>query len=292
MFSKFLDPKNDLAFKRIFGNERNKDILIHFLNDIFGRTTNPIETVTFLPSTQSAEIAAQRVSIVDLLCHDAEGNKFIIEMQVAHEPGFEKRAQYYAAKTYIKQREKGVEYQDLQSVTFLAIMNFVLFPDKPAYLSHHVILDKNSLEQDLKGFSFSFLELPKFKKKKEQLLTMTEKWAYFFKRASQTTEDDLAGLIGDDLILGRAYEELNRFGWSEAELQDYDRADMKQSADRAILKGAEERGKNQGIEMGETKRAIEIAMKMLAKKRPLEEISEFTGLSIEELKKIFSQKNE
>ena len=128
MLNKFLDPKNDLAFKRIFGSERNKDILIHFLNDLFGNTVNPIEEVKFLKTTQDPEVAAQRASIVDVLCHDANGDYFIIEMQVDSEPGFEKWAQFYAARTYIEQRERGVEYKDLKQVTFLAITKEILFP--------------------------------------------------------------------------------------------------------------------------------------------------------------------
>src|SRR5271155_1493804 len=116
MLVKFLNPKNDLAFKRIFGTERNKDILIHFLNDIFERSINPIEEVTFLKPAQEPEIVAQRASAVDLLCKDSDGNRFIVEMQVNSEPGFEKRAQYYAARTYTEQREQGIKYADLKSV--------------------------------------------------------------------------------------------------------------------------------------------------------------------------------
>jgi predicted transposase/invertase (TIGR01784 family) len=204
MLSKFLDPKNDLAFARIFGTERNKDILIHFLNDIFGYTTDPIVQVTFLKNRQDPMIAAQRVSIVDILCQDTLGNHFIVEMQVAREPGFEKRAQYYAAKTYIEQRKKGLEYHHLKRVTFLSIADFILFPNKPNYLSHHVILDKNSYEHDLQDFSFSFLELPKFKKTQAQLVTLTEKWAYFFKHAEDTHESELPQLVGTDKIIERA----------------------------------------------------------------------------------------
>jgi predicted transposase/invertase (TIGR01784 family) len=290
MLSKFLDPKNDLAFRRIFGTERNKDILIHFLNDVFGRTTNPIESVTFLKENQPPEIQSQRVSIVDILCEDTLHNRFIIEMQVAKENGFAKRAQYYAAKTYIEQREKGVKYKDLKEVTLLSIANFILFPHKPHYLSYHAMLDKNSLECDLKDFSFSFLELPKFHKTQEQLVTMTEKWVYFFKHADETTEEDLANIIGDDLILERAYKELNRFSWTAQELREYEAIDMKTCADEAVLEAAIEDGINKGIEMGETrgkyKKAVNIAKKMLAKNKSLEEIREFTEVSIEELKKL------
>jgi predicted transposase/invertase (TIGR01784 family) len=287
MLGKFLDPKNDLAFRRIFGTERNKDILIHFLNDIFARTINPIESVTFLKESQPPEIQSQRVSIVDILCEDTLHNRFIIEMQVAKETGFAKRAQYYAAKTYIEQRAKGTQYQDLKEVTLLSIANFELFPNKPTYLSHHVMLDKDSLERDLKDFSFSFLELPKFKKKFNQLITMTEKWAYFFKRAPETSEADLSKLMGDDFIIGRAYEELNRFGWTPEELREYDSVEMKRSADKAVLQAAREDGIEigtaQGIEIGEKRNAVKIAKNMIFAEISSDKVSEFTGLSMEEL---------
>jgi predicted transposase/invertase (TIGR01784 family) len=292
MLSKFLDPKNDLAFRRIFGTERNKDILIHFLNDIFGRTTDPIETVTFLKESQPPEIQSQRVSIVDILCEDTLHNRFIIEMQVARETGFAKRAQYYAAKTYIEQRAKGTEYQDLKEVTLLSIANFELFPNKPTYLSHHVMLDKSSLERDLKDFSFSFLELPKFHKTQEQLVTMTEKWAYFFKHADETTEKDLSKIVGNDLILERAYEELNRFSWTTEQLREYDSVDMKRWADKGVLEAAKEDGLTEGIEIGETrgikKGKIETAKKLLIKGMTLKEISEVTGLLLEDLSNLSS----
>lgn len=272
---KFLNPKNDLAFKRIFGTEKNKDILIHFLNDIFGRTTNPIEHVTFLKTAQEPKIAAQRVSIVDVMCQDLEENKFIIEMQVGDEPGFEHRAQYYAAKTYIEQREKGIDYKDLKEVTFLAITGYSLFPDNPGYLSHHQILDINTHERKLKDFSFSFLELAKFKKSKKELITMTEKWAYFFKNAPQTDEKDLNLIIGDDLIIKRAYEELDKYSWTTEELRTYDSIDMKQSADKAINEKA--------FEQGETKAIKNIACAMKKMKITVDKISEATGLTAEEI---------
>ena len=146
---RFLDPKNDLAFKRIFGTERNQDILIHFLNDIFDLQEAPIQKVTFLKTVRVPEIAAQRSSLVDVLCEDQRGDRFIIEMQVDAEPGFEQRAQYYAAKAYVEQRvkileegdKKKIDYGDLKKIRFLAITSHVLFPEKKAYLSHHKMTD-------------------------------------------------------------------------------------------------------------------------------------------------------
>ncbi len=299
MLSKFLDPKNDLAFKRIFGSEKNKDILIHFLNDIFARKKNPIESVTFLKTVQEPEVVAQRVSIVDVLCRDAEGNQFIIEMQVDGEPGFEKRAQYYAAKAYIQQREKGIDYKDLKQVTFLAITDYTLFPASKKYLSHHHILESETYENHLKDFSFSFLELPKFDKKKEQLKTLTEKWAYFFKHARETQEEDLQAIIGSDAIIQRAYDELNRYAWSSDELHHYDSVDMKQSANKATLEGARVEGRVEGIaegraegieegigigiEKGKLESKLEIARNMLAEGISPGIIAVVTGLSVQDV---------
>ena len=195
MFSKYLDPKNDVAFKKIFGTEKNKDILIHFLNDMITfKENSPIVTVTFLKTVQDPETAAKKTSIVDILCTDEKGNQYIVEMQVAKEKGFEKRAQYYASKAYISQAIKGGEYYDLKEVIFLAISDFVMFPQKAAYKSDHVILDKESHENDLKDFSFTFLELPKFNKDIDHLSNMTEKWAYFFKHAETSSLEDRAKL--------------------------------------------------------------------------------------------------
>ena len=267
-----------MAFKRIFGTEKNKDILIHFLNDIFGRTTNPIEEVTFLKSAQEPEIASQRASIVDVLCQDSKGNRFIIEMQVASEDGFIKRAQYYAAKTYIEQREKGIKFANLKEVTFLAITNFSLFPEKKEYLSHHQVLDKHTLENNLKDFSFSFLELPKFKKTKEQLVTMTEKWAYFFKRADKTKEMELPLIVGSDTIIKRAYDELNRFSWSAEEIRAYDSIDMKRESEEGVLRAAKAEGKQE--------EKLRIAENLLAQGAGMQMIAFATGLSEDELQKL------
>ena len=174
--SKFLDPKNDVAFRRIFGTQKNKDILIHFINDVLGlRAGDKIKEVTFLPTIQAPEIAAKKQSIVDVLCKDENGVQMIVEMQVSPQEGFEKRAQYYAAKAYSRQlnkgKEEGSKYIDLKAVIFIAISDNILFKDKVCYKSDHIILDKESYAHDLKDFSFTFIELPKFKITDIDLLT-------------------------------------------------------------------------------------------------------------------------
>src|ERR1700722_16783978 len=231
MCSKFLDPKNDVAFKKIFGTEKNKDILIHFLNDMITFKENgPIVSVTFLKTVQDPEAALKKTSIVDILCKDERGNHYIVEMQVAKEKGFAKRAQYYASKAYISQAGSGSAYHDLKEVIFVAIADFVMFPEKAEYKSDHVILDKRSHENDLKDFSFTFLELPKFNKNIDQLSNMIEKWCYFFKSAESTSVEDMLKLIENDEIMEKAYRQLDRFSWNDEELLTYDQSEKYEGA--------------------------------------------------------------
>lgn len=287
MLAKFLDPKNDVAFKKIFGTEKNKDILIHFLNDILiFKANKPIVNIRFLKTIQDPEIAAKKTSIVDIMCLDELNNQYIVEMQVADSDDFIKRAQYYAAKAYSSQLTISQPYHNLTEIIFLAITNFTMFPNKKASKSDHVILDKYSHENDLKDFSFTFLELTKFNKTKDQLNTILDKWSYFFKHAKDTKEQDLPEIIGSDNIIERAYEELNKFSWSEQELLAYEQVIKREKDYQSILQTAlskqHAKGKTEGILEG----TIKIAKKLLNKGMSLNNIADITELSINQLKTI------
>lgn len=293
--SKFLDPKNDVAFKKVFGSEKHKDILIHFINDILElQGNNQIEDVEYLSPIQDPEIASKKQSIVDVLCKDKNGIQIIVEMQVAPTKGFQKRAQYYAAKAYSRQLNSGQEedgiYQNLKEVIFIAIADCIIFPDKSEYKSDHVILDKNNYDHDLQDFSFTFIELPKFKKDKiEELSNIVEKWCFFFKNAAKTSEEDLKKLIGSDLVIEQAYDALSQFNWSEKELVAYDQEikrirDNIAALDYQYDKGLE-KGIEKGIAIGEAK-LMEVIHRMLKENTDIKFIASVTGLSTDEILKL------
>ena len=318
--SKFLDPKNDIAFRRIFGSEKNKDILIHFVNDILElKDKDRIKEVTFLSTIQDPEIASKKQSIVDILCEDENGVKIIVEMQVSPQEGFEKRAQYYAAKAYSRQlykgKKEGARYVDLKAVIFIAISDNIIFPNKVFYKSDHVILDKNTYAHDLKDFSFTFIELPKFKITDINLLTnIIEKWCYFFKNADRTSEADLQKIIGSDEVIERAYEELNQFNWTEEELITYDQeikrvmdnqaaedykfgkvqqmlVEAQKKMSEAEVKAAEAevkaaKAKEEGVEKGREEGVMKVAINMLKQKLEDTLIKQVTGFSQDELDKL------
>ncbi len=277
---KYLSPLNSYSFRRIFGTEKNKDILIHFLNDILGFTgKDEIKEIEFLSTIQDAEIASKKQSIVDVLCRDENGVQVIVEMQVAKTKGFEKRAQYYAAKAYSRQADKGDQYQDLKEIIFIAIADCILFPNKSEYKSDHVMLDKDSYEHDLKDFYFTFIELPKFPKTKEdQLESIVEKWIYYFKYADETSEEELEKIIGSDVIIKKAYEELNRFNWSEKEFIAYEQEIKRIRDERAVLEQKLDDAKKEG--------KVEVAKTMLANNVDVTTIVKFTGLSMSEIKEL------
>ncbi len=291
MLTKFLDPKNDIAFKKIFGTEKNQDILIHFLNDmLIFKAGKPITKVIFLKTIQDPEIAAKKTSIVDIMCTDELGNQYIVEMQVAEGGDFVKRAQYYAAKAYSAQLNVGQGYRGLKEIIFLAITNFVMFPEKKEFKSDHVILDKVTNEHDLRDFSFTFLELAKFNKTKQELTTIIDKWSFFFKNAKETSEKDLPEVIGNDAIIQRAYEELNQFSWSKEELVAYEAVikremDYQATLDKQYNDGLAE-GETRGETRGEAEKAKNIARAMLKEAMEINLISKLTNLSIEEIKKL------
>jgi len=134
------------------------------------------------------------------------------------------------------------------------------------------------------------MQLPLFQKTKKDIkeMSLREKWAYFFKYADETTEEDLEKLIGKDQIIKRAYDELDRFGWSEKELNNYESVEMKKAADEAVKEAAYEKGQDKGRQEGEKKKAKEIILKMLKENLPIEQVSNLTGLSIEEIESLQS----
>jgi len=267
---KYGDPKNDLVFKKLFGEEKNKDLLIDFINQVLpGKHVKDIE---YLPTNLEPDIRIKKQSILDVLCTDENGSKYIIEMQNAKEKGFEKRAVYYASKTYATQMDKGGKYADLKEVIFIAITDFTMFPGKKDYISMHNIRDIKTNEHDLKDFSFAFLELPKFDKHNGG--EGIDEWCDLFKNAK-----NYKSINTDNPVIQKAYKTLEMSNWSEQDLLDY------QAYEKILLdnQAREDQVRDEGIDKGKNEKAIEMATKMLIKKKPIEEIIEFTGLSKEQI---------
>jgi predicted transposase/invertase (TIGR01784 family) len=252
MLGKYLNPQNDFAFKQIFGKEKNKDILIHFLNDVLDHSSiGTIKQVFFIPPVQDPELRVKKTSVVDVLCTDEKGYQYIVEMQVAKQSYFIKRAQYYAAKAYSSQLDKGGKYENLKAIIFLGITDFIVFEKKIPYKSDHIILNKNDHSHDLKDFSFTFIELPKFKKCIHELDTMLEKWVFYLKHTPDINSKEHQKLISQNPILKKAYKALDRSNWTEAELRNYNEQEKERMDEYDRIKTATQLGEKRGIQLGE-----------------------------------------
>jgi predicted transposase/invertase (TIGR01784 family) len=287
----FLDPKNDFAFKRLFGVEKHKNILIQFLNDIFDGVHPRIEDVEFLKTVQDPEIALSRQSIVDVLCRDITGRQFIIEMQCAGDSHFLNRAKAYACRVYLNQRVKkdkngDNDYGDMKPVIFLAIVNYVLFPNKRKYLSHHKHLDIETFECDIEGLSFSFLELRKLDKELHELNNNLEKWVYFFRNAPSTGPGELEEISKNSPMIKEAYGALAEYAFTPEELREYERYDMQKDAEKTRLKDAKAEGIAEGKIEGKAEAKRETAVNLLSMGLSPEQISQATGLSVEDIQKL------
>ncbi len=296
---RLLDPKNDWAFKQVFGEEKHKDILLKFLNDVLNEYVlhgNLITDVRFLKVNLDTEIIALRQSIVDVLCTTNDGTHFIVEMQRASDSGFIQRAVEYASRVYLNQRPRSQKtkndkggYNKLRPVIFLAIMEETLFPNKKDYLSHHQFRDVVTYEHDLKQMSFSFLELSKFHTQFCELKDDIEKWAYFFKHASHIDPDDLDKVLRENSALSNAYKALERASYTPEQLLEYDRYAWKEEEIQTRINDARLAGEAKGRTEERAKahsEKIKTAEKMLSKGLNISDISDFTGLSVEEIQSL------
>ena len=303
-YTKFLSPRNDIAFKNLFGTEKNKDIIVDFINDIMEyEGPGKIKTIQVLQTVQDPMVAAKKQSNVDILCQSNDGKKIIVEMQVDKQTSYKKRSQFYAARTYAgqlsrRETEKDEAYNRLMPVVFIAVTNYIEFPEKAEHISWHVLLDQKTHTHDLKEFSFTFMELPKFKKGLQELDSVLDRWCYFLKHAEETTEAEVASVVGKYPCIQRAYDELNKYTWTPAQLAAYEEEEIRimdnlDAEDYQMTQGMEKgvaRGRAEGLAEGEAKKERELILGMHEDALPLETIAKITRLSVERIEKVLSTK--
>jgi predicted transposase/invertase (TIGR01784 family) len=236
----FADVKNDIAFRKIFGNENRKETLISFLNAVLDfQNDQLIKQVSILNPYQLPKLKGGKVTIIDVKATDQVGRTYIIEMQVGDIDGFEKRVLFYSSKSYSDQIKRADFYRKLRPVIFIGILDFKQTENKN-YISRSQVRDIETGEQTIKDMEFTFIELPKFKLELRELKTLIEKWVYFIKNAEnlEVVPDNT-----NDEGLKSAYEEANVQTWTQDELDAYEYAFMREEDDRARLDKAEMKGK-------------------------------------------------
>ncbi|MEA1912092.1 MAG: Rpn family recombination-promoting nuclease/putative transposase, partial [Spirochaetota bacterium] len=213
---KFLDVKTDFAFKKVFGSEGSKDILISFLNALIDFPSGQkIASLTIVDPYNIPMIKGMKDSYVDVRAVLDDKTHVIIEMQVLNVESFEKRVLYNAAKKYSLQLKKGENFELLNPVIALTIVDFNMFPEMDRVISSFKLLEKEEFINYSDDIELIFVELPKFNKKLEELTSITEKWIYFVKHAG-----DMDFVPKDmETELKSAFEIINEASLTEDELE-------------------------------------------------------------------------
>jgi len=281
---KFADPKSNIAFKKVFGNENKKEILISFLNAILDlKKEKEIVDIKILNPYQAPKIEMLKETMLNVRAKDRRGITFIVEMQVEKQAYFDKRSIYYTSKAYVNQIERGEDYPKLNQVIFIGILNFNIFESKN-YITRHLILNTETYKQELKDIEFTFIELPKFKKKEKEIKTIVEKWIYFLKNAGELKI--IPAKLKKPKEILEAFKIVEVYNWSKRELEVYEYWSLKEGGREETLKKEREEGIKEGLEKGAKLKEIEIVKNLIRMGLSEEEIIKATGIKSEELRAI------
>jgi predicted transposase/invertase (TIGR01784 family) len=277
--TKHMSPFADTAFKRFFGQEENKLILIDFLNSLLVGERH-ITDVRYLDKEQVPVDDEHRSSIYDIFCDTDSGENIIVEMQNCNHPNFAKRMVYYASKAVAKQGIRGEEWvYDVKAVYCIVLMNFVDSSIERKVTTHVGLCDWENGKHFLDTLRFVFIQLPLFDKKEEECESFEEKWLYVLKNM-----DVLECL--PEAFQCEAFRKLKEVSdvskLTEEERYVYERNLRHYRDTLSLYLGM----KKQGREEGEVDKAKSVAKSMKEDGVPFGKISKYTGLSVEEIEKL------
>ncbi len=306
MIDKYINPHTDFGFKRLFGSEFNKELLISFLNAMFHGEQNE-QSANYLHSEQLGDRADARRAIFDVYCENDKGEKFIVEMQNVYQEFFKDRTIYYSTFPIREQAQRGGEWDfRLNPVYTIGLLNFN-FADglENAKRWHHEVklMEVETHEVFYDKLTYIYVEIPKFDKMESELVTMYDKWMYVLKNLSRLMQRPAAL---QERVFTRLFEQAEIAKFNNEELKLYedsmnayrDIVNAIRTAEKTkyaegeadgMAKGLAEgleKGRAEGLEKGRTEGITKVAINMLGKGMPAELVAEMTGLPIDEVQRI------
>jgi predicted transposase/invertase (TIGR01784 family) len=288
---RYINPYTDFGFKRLFGTEMNKDLLISFLNSLLVGSEKEIEDVQYLNGENLGDSYGDRRSIFDVYCMAKDGSRFIVEMQKAEQVYFKDRSVYYATAPIRQQAPKGEWDYHLDDVYTVGILNFE-FPngEYPADSYRHEIklkdVEDNHVFYD--KLTFIYLEMPKFTKSEVELETMFDKWMFVLHNLSRLLERPMAL---QDRVFKKLFEQAEIARYSESERRQYEESKKMFWDNYSTIKTAEEKGVQKGMQEGLRlgrqegieKEKIETIRRLRAIGLTLEQIAQGVGMDVEDV---------
>lgn len=289
---RYLDPKADLTFKKVFGE--HPALVISLLNALlpFETEDEKIESVEYLPIELVPDTPLKKNSIVDVRCRDKRGRIFIVEMQMIWSPAFMHRVLFNASKAYVRQIDKNEKFELLQPVYSLNLVDDIFLPDVEEYYHDYRIVHMEHSDKVIEGLRFIFVELPKFKPHSFSEKKMQVLWLRYL-----TEVDEKTRVVPQELMdvpeIKMAVEQLEESAFNDAQLWGYDdfwdavrvektlvsdvQNKYREGMEQGIKQGVEQ-GIKQGIEQGIEQGKIDTALRMLQKGYTVNDVCDITGL--------------
>ena len=295
--AKFINPFTDVGFKRIFGQEFSKPLLLDFLNSLLEGEKH-IVNLTFLDKEQPALYDEDRSLIYDIYCETDEGEHIIVEMQNKSQPYFKSRSIYYISESIARQGERGSSWNyAIDSVYLIAFLNFIPLDFKQQFRTDVVLAEKNTVDQFSDKLRMIYLQLPLFKKEADECENQVERWIYLLKNmetlsrlpwAAQSAVFKKLESIADVGAMSRderlKYDEALRKYRDTISVFEGVRMDGLMEGRMEGRKEGRMEGRMEGLMEGQRSEKMENARKMKTYGLALDMIAEITGLSIEEVR--------
>ena len=279
--AKYINPFTDVGFKRIFGQELSKPLLLDFLNSLFEGEKH-IANLTFLDKEQPAMFEEDRSLIYDIYCETDDGEKIIVEMQNKSQPFFKNRSIYYVSESIARQGERGSAWNyAIDSVYLVAFLNFSPIDFKKQFRTDVVLAEKGTTEQFSDKLRMIFLQLPLFTKEADECENQVERWIYLLKNMETLNRLPWAA---QSAVFQKLESIADVSGMTRAERLQYDEALKKYRDTISVFEGVRLEGLAEGRKEGRKEGIIANARKMKSYGFTLEMIADITGLTIEEVR--------
>lgn len=272
--AKYINPYTDFGFKKLFGEEGNKNLLVDFLNQLLP-SHHQIADLTFQNVEHVPDTIEERKAFFDIHCKSTTGERFIVEMQKAKVDFFKDRSLYYLTYPIREQAQRGDWNFELSAIYFIAVLDFWYEPEMTAKFHRFVALKDQDNDPFYSKLGLIYLQMPAFKKTAAELETHFDKWAYFLKNLEKF--EDIPQMLNES-VFEQAFNTAEVANFTKAQREDYEKSRLSYIGIRQVTETAKKDG--------EQKRNIEIAKSMKTDGLAVNMISKHTGLSEKEIEEL------
>lgn len=280
---RYINPYTDFGFKKLFGTDMNKELLISFLNALL-EGKEEVEDITYLNVEQMGDRELDRRAVFDVYCQSSRGERFLVEMQKGEQEFFKDRSLYYSTFPIREQGKRGQWDYGLKAIYAIGILNFSFDESEPERYRHDVkLVDLGSGKVFYDKLTFIYLEMPKFNKGEEELETLFDKWMFVLRNLSGLMKRPQAL---QERVFNRLFEAAEIAKFDRNELYAYEES-LKNFRDwHSVISTAEKKAEKRGREEGRDEERIKNAQNLKRLGVALEVIAQATGLSEEEIGKL------